>query len=251
MLRRRQRKPFVCEEKGQVSLHFGMAALQSRMLAADPERLVLDYTRAMMSFVLIEPEPAQVVMIGLGGGSLAKYCHAHLPRCRFTAVEIDPEVIAMRSVFAIPPNGERFEVVQSDGAQWIGAHPQSCDVLLLDGFDPGGLPEALSSQAFYDACARALRPRGVLVQNIWAPPHKRELVIERMRASFDSGVAAFDAEHGENTIALARRAPSWPDPQSLYRRARDLAAGHSVDLQALARRLDMALQGARRDTPGA
>ncbi len=244
---RRQARPFLCQERGEVSLHFGMQALQSRMLAADPNRLVLDYTRAVMSFLLVHPEPRHIVMIGLGGGSLAKYCHAYLPRARFTAVEINPEVIAMRGLFAVPPDDERFAVVEGDGMQWVREHPDGCDVLLLDGFDSGGLPDALSSQQFYDDCARALCPGGILVSNLWAPPRKRDLAIERLRASFESGVVTLDAEQGENTVVLARRAPSWPTPDLLHRRARELAPQHALDLQAAARRLEDALLGARLD----
>ncbi|WP_297913436.1 fused MFS/spermidine synthase [Thiomonas sp.] len=246
MMRRRRQpdEPFLCQERGEVSLHFGMSALQSRMRAAEPKRLVLDYTRAMMSFVLLHPRPEHVVMIGLGGGSLAKYCHAHLAHSRFTAVEIHPDVIAMRGAFAVPADDQRFAVVQADGAVWIRENQQSCDVLLLDGFDSDGLPETLSSQEFYDACARALRPGGVLVSNLWAPEFRREQAIARMRAAFESGVATMSAEQGENTIALARRAAGWPAQERLFERARELAAEHELDLQAAARRLAMALQGA-------
>lgn len=246
--RRRPDEPFVCQERGEISLHFGMSALQSRMRSAEPERLVLDYTRAMMSFVLLQPRPADIVMIGLGGGSLAKYCHAHLPQSRFTAVEIHPDVIAMRELFAVPADDERFAVVQADGASWVREHAQCCDVLLLDGFDADGLPDALSSQDFYDACARALRPQGVLVSNLWAPVYRRDEVIVRMRAAFESGVAAMSAEQGENTVALARRAATWPDHDGLHRRARELAPQHALDLEAAARRLDLALQGALRES---
>ena len=250
MMRRRRRpdEPFLCQERGEVSLHFGMSALHSRMRSAEPNRLVLDYTRAMMAFVLLQPHPEHVVMIGLGGGSLAKYCHAHLPGSRFTAVEINPDVIAMRGAFAVPPDDERFAVVQADGALWIREHEQSCDVLLLDGFDSAGLPESLSSQEFYEACARALRPGGVLVCNLWAPESRRDEAIRRMRAAFDSGVAAMSAEQGENTIVFARRATGWPSQQRLFERARELEGEHALDLQAAARRLAMALAGAPVDT---
>jgi spermidine synthase len=49
-------------------------------------------------------------MIGLGGGSLVKYCHHHLPGARVSVAEISPEVIALRDRFRIPPDDERLEV---------------------------------------------------------------------------------------------------------------------------------------------
>ena len=51
----------------------------------------LAYTRAMMAFLLFAPAPREVLMVGLGGGSVALFVHEHLPRTRITVVELDPE----------------------------------------------------------------------------------------------------------------------------------------------------------------
>ncbi len=233
--------PFICQERGEVSLHFGMGAVQSRMRVSDPAKLVLDYTRGMMSFLLLAPQPRHIVMLGLGGGSLLKYCHAHLPQTRFTAVEIDPEVIAMRDLFAIPRDESRVQIVCADGAQWLHDHPQCCDVLLFDAFGPEGLPPALASQAFYDSAACSLEPGGVVASNIWAGAVVRDQVIAHMRAAFDSGVLTLPAEEGENTIALALRDASMPAAGELAARARTLGAQHPLDLELAARRLGDAL----------
>ena len=149
-----------------MSLHFAMATVQSRMRVAAPDKLVLDYTRSMMAFLLFKPEPDHIVMVGLGGGSLAKYCHAKLPHTRFTALEISPEVIAMRELFSIPPDDERLQVVCTDGAVWIRDNPAGCDVLMLDGFDAQGLPSP-----------RIDRPRVPLVpaSRLRAPDHRHRL----------------------------------------------------------------------------
>ena len=89
------------------------------MLKAAPERLVLDYTRTMMGFLLLQPAPQRIAMIGLGGGSLLKYCRRHLPDAEFTAVEISPEVIALRRQFGIPDDDARLRVVCADGADFV------------------------------------------------------------------------------------------------------------------------------------
>src|SRR3546814_9997105 len=77
------------------SLLANWAFVQSIMSIDDPDRLMLDYTRQMMGFLLFNPSPQTIEMIGLGGGSLAKYCYKYLPDVSITAVEIDPEVIAV------------------------------------------------------------------------------------------------------------------------------------------------------------
>jgi hypothetical protein len=51
--------------------------------------LELEYTRGMMAFLLFQRMPRDIALIGLGGGSLAKYIHRHLPDSRLTALEIN------------------------------------------------------------------------------------------------------------------------------------------------------------------
>ncbi len=234
-------QPFICQDRGEVSLHFGMATVQSRMRVAAPSKLVLDYTRSMMAFLLLAPEPRHIVMLGLGGGSLAKYCHANLPNTRFTALEISAEVIAMRELFAIPPDDARLRVLCTDGAAWLRDNPACCDLLLLDGFDAGGLPPALCSAAFFDDCARALQPGGVLVSNIWAKDSLRDVLVQRLRHSFGNQVITILAEDGENTIALASKQAAWPTAVALIERAQQLEALHPVGLDASAAKMALAL----------
>jgi spermidine synthase len=92
-------QPYIFETLYERRMHFTNQATQSAMLLADPDALISQYTRKMMSFLLFNPTPAHIVMIGLGGGSLAKFCYRHLPRSRITVVEIKDEVIEIREEF--------------------------------------------------------------------------------------------------------------------------------------------------------
>jgi spermidine synthase len=83
----------------------------------NPHALALEYTRTMMGFLLFNPEPQNIAMLGLGGGSLAKFCYRYLPQSRIQVVEINPQVIALRDEFHVPPDDKRFGVVRGDGAQ--------------------------------------------------------------------------------------------------------------------------------------
>src|SRR5690606_153767 len=84
-----RRKPpiAVSDSRGVRMLHVGGEAIQSAMRLDDPFALALDYTRCMMSFLLFVPQPRDALMIGLGGGSLAKFFHRRLRQTRVRAVE--------------------------------------------------------------------------------------------------------------------------------------------------------------------
>lgn len=139
-------------------MYFAFPTIQSRTMLACPERLALDYTRTMMGF-LLSAKPEFIGMIGLGGGSLAKYCHHKLPKADFTAIELSPEVIALRKDFGIPGDNTRFRVICDDGADYIRDKIDAFDVLLVDGFDRDGQPEQLCSLGFLRPLLRCLAPR--------------------------------------------------------------------------------------------
>lgn len=185
-----------------VSLQFTRGQTQSRMLANAPGRLLIDYTRTMLAALLWQPRPARIGMVGLGGGSQAKFCHRHLPHSRIEVVENHPGVIALRREFGIPDDDARLRVVLDDGARFLHAHPGRFDVLLVDGYDPGGIPEALSTQAFYNDCRAALAGGGVMAGNLFCAdpePH-----VARLRRSFgEDRVLVLEEAKMSNRVAFA------------------------------------------------
>src|SRR5512132_3183095 len=78
----RQPVPFVRKGLTSQSLYFSIEEVQSRMQLQHPDALDLRYTRTMMGFLRFLPAPRAIAMIGLGGGSLAKFCHRYLPKAR-------------------------------------------------------------------------------------------------------------------------------------------------------------------------
>ncbi|WP_395701196.1 transferase [Aquabacterium sp.] len=200
-------KPFVHESLTRKTLQFSLCEIQSRMDVRDPHALDLEYTRTMMGFLLFLPQPRHLSMIGLGGGSLAKFCHRHLPDTRLHVIEINPHVIALRDEFHVPPDSERFRVIAGDGAHYVRYRSARCDVLMVDGFDYNGQPGSLCSQRFYDDCHELLQPGGMLVVNLHFghPDHLRH--VERIRRSFSGAVLVVDDEECSNSIVFACKGP--------------------------------------------
>src|SRR3954464_14339675 len=94
--------PFVAQDGNSRSLHFTRGETQSSMRLDRPDELRIDYTRTMMGFLLLNPRPRAITMVGLGGGSLVKFCRRYLPQTKMTVVENNPGVIALRKEFGIP-----------------------------------------------------------------------------------------------------------------------------------------------------
>lgn len=229
---RRRASVEVSEEDGVRSLHLGGDAIQSSIRLARPDELALDYTRAMMAFLLFQPQPREVLMIGLGGGSMARYIHQRMPGTRTTVVEINHQVLAAaRSMFHFPADDACLKVEIADGADYVREHAECADVLLVDGFDDGKQPAALCTQAFYDAACAALRPGGVMVVNFMAEEKKLDAYLQRIENSFDGHMASLKAADRVNLIAFAfKRHPREVAWTELKRRARQLAGIHDLPL---------------------
>lgn len=201
--RKSKGKPFAFDDGNMRSLHFDRRTMQSAMWLAAPDELAFGYTRCMMGFLLSNTAPQHILMIGLGGGSLVKYCHKYLPKTRITVVEIDADVIALRDQFLIPPDDERLEIVHMDALLYVAQAAHEFDVILLDGFDADGLVSELISDDFYAACKNLLSQDGILVTNMWGESKDLAALISRMHATFNNAVWWCRSIDSYNLISFA------------------------------------------------
>ncbi|GGY18548.1 polyamine aminopropyltransferase [Paludibacterium paludis] len=200
----------ISEVDGIRSLHLGSETIQSSMDLEDPTDLVLSYSRAMMGFLLFNPDPAHILQIGLGGGSLARYIDFYLRDAKSVAIDINPQVIAVaRSFFELPEEGERFEIVEADGAEYVKIFRGSTDAILVDGFDGLQIVDALTTETFFEDCRRALSPQGVFVTNWWSGDKRYHQFLERLCGVFEGRVLELpSASHGNVAVLAFRDTPS-------------------------------------------
>ncbi|MHB9157561.1 MAG: spermine/spermidine synthase domain-containing protein [Thiobacillus sp.] len=226
-------RPFIIDDGETRQLLFGLDFIQSSMRIDEPYALDFAYTRKMMAFLLFVPDPGHVLMVGLGGGSLAKFCHRHLPRARLTVVEVDPDVIALRGEFDIPDD-PRLAIVQADAADYLPAAEGDTDVLLLDGFDCNGIAPAFLSRGFYRMARRRLRPGGLLVANFAGPRKCWSRHLAFLNEAFDGQVQLGTVPGGDNHIAFAfDEAGCAIDWQQLEAQAALLADRFPLDFPAI------------------
>jgi spermidine synthase len=196
-------QPVVQDTALSKSMVFSDIDIQSRMSVARPDELQFEYTRLMMGVLLFQPQPQRILMVGLGGGSLAKFCYKHLPDTHITVVEINPHVIALRQSFCIPDDDARFQVVQMDAAHFMAQTEQTFDVVFVDGFDQHGMPEQLCSPQFYSDCRRVLTVGGMAVANLHRFSAYRDVYVDRIEAAFDGSMWVVNAPGTTNCVVFA------------------------------------------------
>lgn len=198
-------KPFILDKGPRRLLQFDFGAIQSAMLLSAPQRLILAYTREMMTFLLFNADPKRILLLGLGGGSIAKFCHGHLPSADITAVEVNSDVIAFRREFSIPADDRRFRVVRADGAAYVSALSACMDVVLADACDSSGIAAQFNSTAFYRNARNCLAPGGVFVTNVCGDESMCADHLLKLRAAFDDEVLTLQTPTGRNLVAFAFR----------------------------------------------
>lgn len=198
----RQSGPFIRRRLLTTELQFAHGVSQSRMLRFSPDTLLIDYTRTMLGALVLVPRPERIGMVGLGGGSQAKFCYRHLPAAHIEVVENNPQVIALRRRFRIPDDNARFHVVLDDAARFLPTRRRQYDLLLVDGYDETGIPAALSTQSFYDDCRAALAEGGVLSVNLYGD-HAQGHIDWLQRSFGRDHVRVLEEPSQSNQVALA------------------------------------------------
>ncbi|WP_445229368.1 transferase spermidine synthase [Duganella rhizosphaerae] len=236
-----QGKPFAFDHGGMRTLHFDGRYIQSAMYIAAPDELLLSYTRAMMAFLLTKPTPRHILMIGLGGGSLAKFCYRHLSATRITVLELDHHVIALRRQFMLPEDSERFQIIHADADDYLFGMQHTVDVILHDGFVADGLAPKLSTEIFYRRCSEVLDGDGVLVSNVFGTTDDLMPVMKRLRKVFGPRMWWGDPSGCINRIILAMKDMGhMAHRPTLVKRAEQLDLRHGLGLGDFVDRLKTA-----------
>ena len=230
-------KPFVKKDGAQLTLQFSPASIQSQLCIDEPHRLLLGYTRTLLGFLLFVPEPRNITMIGLGGGSLPKYCYNTVSNANITVVEINADVIALRDTFMVPPDDERFSVHCADGAVFISSKIGTEDVIIVDGFDVGGQAPTLCTEKFYQDCYRALADNGVMAVNLSENSKQHSTFIHRMRRCFPDAVIVVTAEDCTNKVVFAIKKDGDVNEKLLLTQATKLDKLHPVSFRQIVERM--------------
>lgn len=232
-------KPFVIDDGKSRFLYFNVRLMQSEMSLKAPNDLSLRYTQKMMAFLLFQPRPKRIALIGLGGGSLIKFCYQRMPGAHLTAVELDANVIALRDTFLLPPDGPRLQVLHADGAEYLEAADKGLDVLLVDAFDKTGFAPSLANREFFDMAFAKLGGNGVLVINLAGEKDTYAGLIGEAMHVFDDQVIVISVPEDGNHILYAFKEryfePRW---RWLHNYAKELRANFGLDFPAFVQKME-------------
>ena len=224
----------VSEKSGVRYLHFSADWIQGAMRIQRPNALELSYTRDMMACLLLHepPWPRNVLLIGLGAGSLVKFIYHQLPETQITVIEIDPQVeIIARLYFKLPDDPKRINIVIDDGADYMRRDGKKFDAIFVDGFDKDGRAGILDTLPFYQACRSRLTDEGVMSVNLLGRSRGFEASAERIDKAFEGRSLLFPSCDSGNTIAFGAGSDPVDVPHDeLITRAKRIKEATSLNL---------------------
>lgn len=191
---------------------------QSCMNTKEPDRIVMSYPQMMLGSLYVKPAPQQVLIIGLGGGTLPRALRRVLPQTRIDVVEIDPAVVKVASRYFDFAASPLTQVIESDGRVYAkralrdGRH---YDLIMLDAFDHEYIPEHLLTQEFLQEVKGLLAPGGVLAANTFSSSRLYDHESVTYAAVFDR----FFNLKRENRVIIASNQP-LPDAARLQANSR-------------------------------
>jgi spermidine synthase len=173
-----------------------------------PDYLVFDYARLAVGAIATMHRPEKVLMIGLGGGTLAEAIHHLYPQAHVTAVEIDPAVVDVTARYFGVTNAPWLSISVMDGRVFIkrALHQpeQRYDVIVLDAFNGDYIPAHLMTVEFLQDVRRLLITDGLLIANTFATSRLYDYESATYQQVFP-GFRTLNGKHSGNRIILAHK----------------------------------------------
>ncbi|MFO8008570.1 MAG: fused MFS/spermidine synthase [Candidatus Brocadiia bacterium] len=218
--------------------------VQSQVDLNRPRRHMLEYTGMAFCGLLYQPEPKRFLMLGLGGGVIAREMHHYFPDLQLDVAEIDPAIPGVAERFFGFRTTERLEVHVRDGRVFIRRRLREdpvpkYDYIVLDAFQGDSIPFHLMTREFFEQVKGVLADDGVVVANVIFTNQLCHSELKTIVEVFGR-CQVYEARSSTNAMLVAT-GPDAPvlSAEEALRRARKLQREHGFpfDLRTVARRL--------------
>ena len=202
--------PTISEGSGIRYLHFGTEWVQGAMWVAKPTELVLEYTAQMMAWLLFLEAPRRqtIGLLGLGAGSLARFCLKHTSS-PLRVVEWNPLVTSACELYFKLPRPSRMLIEHLDAGAWVAdaQHQEQCAVLMVDLYDGDAAGPVRDSLEFYQQCREVLSDVGVMTVNLFGAHASFQKNIRRLNQAFEGRLLSLPQIDAGNQVILAFKGP--------------------------------------------
>jgi spermidine synthase len=187
-------------EDGRVVLRVG-GVIQS--VAVDES-----YESDVWDAMLPQERPANALILGLGGGTIAQFLTQRWGPLPITGVERDPSIaLIARHAFGLEQL-PHVRIVVADAFEFVGDCRERYDLICVDLYVAGKMAHGVLDPAFLRAIARLLSPDGTAAFNFWSGPYLADQIrrLGRVLPIRDRRSA------GDNVVIICGTHPVTPSP---------------------------------------
>lgn len=216
------------------------------MWKADPLPLFLPYSQLMVSSLALVEHPQRGLILGHGGGSLAKWLAHYWPDLEMDIVEFDPTVVRMAEEYFDyhPPANHHVRV--KDGRAFLNTTEHVYDLIWIDAFARHMIPFHLTTIEFFSAVRAHLKPDGVVAVNLASSGEEVDnvraaAVVQTMKRAFPTvetfavkGPWKQNQTKAENLIFFAGRPVDRGTPEAFVSKVTEMALNRQLPVEAIA-----------------
>lgn len=225
----------VIDEGGIRTLSFD-GSMETRMSLRNPLLGHFEYIDYFHMPWLWNAEIENVLMLGLGGGSIQRAYQHYYPETQVDTVEIDPAVLKVARAYFQVRETPRHRVHLMDGRLYLRTQEKKYDVIIVDAYVKNRygsfIPYHLATQEFFELARDRLGTNGVLAYNVMGTLQGWRADIlaavhQTMKSVFPN-VYLFPASDSMNVVVLASRSDQKMTVEELRRRAAALVRSRPI-----------------------
>lgn len=234
----------VIDQRGLRTLSFNRTE-ETRMSLTNPLQGHFEYIEYFFTPWCWNTNLTNVLMMGLGGGSIQRLYAAHCPEVTIDTVEVDPEVREVAQQYFNYEPGPRQRVFVEDGRVFLRRSNSRYGAIVMDAYTKGrygsAIPHHLATTEFFALARKHLTEDGVLAYNVIGTVggYRAEIVgsIYRTMKTVFPQVYFFPAADSLNVVLVGTVMEAPVTTAWLMDRARAVRASGRVQLPTLPQRV--------------
>ena len=179
--------------------------VQSIIDLDEPGQLPAPFSRAMLASLMFVETPVSVLLIGMGGGSIARYFHNRDVNIKGDVIEWSATVVDIaRKFFDFPDEGKGWKIFNSDARDYLKTTNCEYEMILVDISEDNRAPAWISNTNYLMHFKRHLALKGVVVFNLLIYDENTfSDCLLNIRQVFEQRTVCLTAPGSQNTMVFA------------------------------------------------
>lgn len=106
-----------------------------------------------------------ILVLGVGGGTVIELLHNQFPNARITGVDIDPVIIDIAKKYFLTGDIAYIHFISADAKKFVEQAKSPYDCIVIDISIGNAVPDFVKTKSFINTCKEHLSPKGAVCIN--------------------------------------------------------------------------------------